>query len=167
MSLTTPAAASVSPARRCWCAPPRQHHPPSQLHPLLRPLLPLPMELARRRCKFKVVSNGGASYPRRWVMKAVRLHGYGGVDQLVYEEVPIPIAGPGEGLVKLSSASVNPIDYKIRRGDMKDIMPLQLPAILGYDLAGQVVALGEGVTEVEVNAFVMAVTDHTYAEYVT
>ena len=100
-------------------------------------------------------------------MKAVLLHGYGGVDQLVYEEVPIPIAGAGEVLVKLSSASINPIDYKIRRGDMKAIIPLQLPAILGYDLAGQVVALGEGVTAVEVNALVMAVADHTYAEYVT
>jgi NADPH:quinone reductase-like Zn-dependent oxidoreductase len=100
-------------------------------------------------------------------MKAVLLHGYGGVDQLVYEEVPIPIAGAGEVLVKLSSASINPIDYKIRRGDMKEIIPLQLPAILGYDLAGQVVALGEGVTSVEVNALVIAVADHTYAEYVT
>jgi NADPH:quinone reductase-like Zn-dependent oxidoreductase len=100
-------------------------------------------------------------------MKAVLLHGYGGVDQLAYEEVPIPIAGAGEVLVKLSSTSINPIDYKIRRGEMKAIMPIQLPTILGYDLAGQVVALGDGVTGVEVNAFVMAVTDHTYAEYVT
>ena len=100
-------------------------------------------------------------------MKAVLLHGYGGVDQLVYEEVPIPIAGAGEVLVKLSSTSINPIDYKIRRGDMKDIMPLPLPDILGYDLAGQVVALGEGVTGVEVNDLVLGVTDHTYAEYVT
>ena len=100
-------------------------------------------------------------------MKAVLLHGYGGVDQLVYEEVPIPIAGAGEVLVKLSSTSINPIDYKIRRGDMKEIMPLPLPEILGYDLAGQVVARGEGVTGVEVNDLVLGVTDHTYAEYVT
>jgi NADPH:quinone reductase-like Zn-dependent oxidoreductase len=100
-------------------------------------------------------------------MKAVLLHGYGGVEQLVYEEVPIPIAGAGEVLVKLFSTSINPIDYKIRRGDMKEIIPLQLPATLGYDLAGQVVALGEGVTGIEVNALVMAVADHTYAEYVT
>jgi NADPH:quinone reductase-like Zn-dependent oxidoreductase len=100
-------------------------------------------------------------------MKAVMLHGYGGVEGLIYEEVPIPIAGAGEVLVKLFSTSVNPIDYKIRRGDMKDIMPLQLPTILGYDLAGQVVALGEGVTGVEVDALVLALADHTYAEYVT
>ena len=100
-------------------------------------------------------------------MKAVLLHGYGGVDQLLYEEVPIPIAAAGEVLVKLLSTSINPIDYKIRRGEMKDDIPLQLPAILGYDLAGQVVALGEGVAGVKVDALVLALADHTYAEYVT
>ena len=99
-------------------------------------------------------------------MNAVLLHGYGSVDQLVYEEIPIPLAGAGEVLVKMASTSVNPIDYKIRRGDMKEIMPLQLPFIPGYDLAGQVVALGEGVTSVKLDALVMGVTDHTYAEYV-
>ena len=69
-------------------------------------------------------------------MKAVLLHGYGSVDQLVYEEVPIPVAGTGEVLVKLISTSINPIDYKVRRGDMKNIMPLQLPAILGLGPCG-------------------------------
>jgi NADPH:quinone reductase-like Zn-dependent oxidoreductase len=99
-------------------------------------------------------------------MKAVQLHGYGSVDQLLYEDVPIPVAAAGEVLVKLTSTSINPIDYKIRRGDMKDIMPLQLPTIPGYDLAGQIVALGDGVTGIELDTLVMGVTDHTYAEYV-
>jgi NADPH:quinone reductase-like Zn-dependent oxidoreductase len=99
-------------------------------------------------------------------MNAVLLHGYGNVDQLVYEEVPIPLAGAGEVLVKMASTSINPIDYKIRRGDMQEIMPLQLPFIPGYDLAGQVVALGEGVTSVKLDALVMGVAEHTYAEYV-
>ena len=80
---------------------------------------------------------------------------------------PSPWPPPGEVLVKLTSTSINPIDYKIRRGDMKDIMPLQLPTIPGYDLAGQIVALGEGVTGIELDTLVMGVTDHTYAEYVT
>jgi NADPH:quinone reductase-like Zn-dependent oxidoreductase len=100
-------------------------------------------------------------------MKAVLLHGYGGVDQLVYEEAPIPVAAAGEVLVKLFATSINPIDYKIRRGEMKDIMPLQLPAILGYDLAGQVAGLGEGVTGVKVDDLVLALAERTYAEYVT
>jgi NADPH:quinone reductase-like Zn-dependent oxidoreductase len=69
--------------------------------------------------------------------------------------------------VKLFGASINPIDYKIRRGEMKDFIPLQLPYILGYDLAGQVVALGEGVTGVKVDALVLALAERTYAEYVT
>jgi NADPH:quinone reductase-like Zn-dependent oxidoreductase len=99
-------------------------------------------------------------------MNAVLLHGYGSVDQLVYEEIPIPLAGAGEVLVKMASTSVNPIDYKIRRGDMQAIMPLQLPFIPGYDLAGQVVALGEGGTSVKLDAWVMGVAEHTYAEYV-
>jgi NADPH:quinone reductase-like Zn-dependent oxidoreductase len=99
-------------------------------------------------------------------MKAVQLQAYGSVDQLLYEEVPIPVAAPDQVLVKLTSTSINPIDYKIRRGDMKDIMPLKLPTILGYDLAGQIVALGDGVTGIELDTLVMGVTDHTYAEYV-
>jgi NADPH:quinone reductase-like Zn-dependent oxidoreductase len=99
-------------------------------------------------------------------MKAVLLQAYGSVDQLLYEDVPIPVAAPGEVLLKLTSTSINPIDYKIRRGDMKDIMPLKLPIILGYDLAGQIVALGEGVTDIELDTLVMGVTDNTYAEYV-
>jgi NADPH:quinone reductase-like Zn-dependent oxidoreductase len=100
-------------------------------------------------------------------MKAVLLQGYGSVDQLFYEEVPIPVAGTGEVLVKLTATSVNPIDYKVRRGDMKNVMPLQFPAILGRDLAGQVVAVGKGVTTVKVDAHVLALANHTYAEYVT
>jgi NADPH:quinone reductase-like Zn-dependent oxidoreductase len=59
-------------------------------------------------------------------MKAVLLHGYGDVDQLRYEDVPEPKPGPGEVLV-LASTSINPIDYKIREGAMREIMPLDLP----------------------------------------
>jgi NADPH:quinone reductase-like Zn-dependent oxidoreductase len=66
----------------------------------------------------------------------------------------------------MASTSVNPSDYKIRRGDMQEIMPLQLPFIPGYDLAGQVVALGEGVTSVKLDAMVMGVTEHTYSDYI-
>ena len=63
-------------------------------------------------------------------MKAVLLHGYGGVDQLHYEEdAPDPVPGPGEVLVRVISTSVNPMDYKIRQGLMKDSMALQFPVI--------------------------------------
>jgi NADPH:quinone reductase-like Zn-dependent oxidoreductase len=52
-------------------------------------------------------------------MKAIQMHGYGGVEQLRYEQVPTPIPGPNEVLVKLAATSVNPIDWKIRRGNRK------------------------------------------------
>jgi NADPH:quinone reductase-like Zn-dependent oxidoreductase len=100
-------------------------------------------------------------------MKAILLQGYGSVDELVYEDVPIPVAAAGEVLVKLLATSVNPIDYKVRRGDMKNFMPLKLPAILGRDLAGKVIAVGEGVTAIHEQALVMALANQTYAEYVS
>jgi NADPH:quinone reductase-like Zn-dependent oxidoreductase len=95
------------------------------------------------------------------------LQGYGSVDQLIYRDVSIPVAAAGEVLVKLIATSINPIDYKVRRGDMKGIMPLEFPAILGRDLAGQVVALGDGVTALAVDARVLGLANRTYAEYVT
>jgi NADPH:quinone reductase-like Zn-dependent oxidoreductase len=100
-------------------------------------------------------------------MKAILLQGYGSVDQLIYRDVSIPVAAAGEVLVKLIATSINPIDYKVRRGDMKGIMPLEFPAILGRDLAGQVVALGDGVTALAVDARVLGLANRTYAEYVT
>jgi len=65
------------------------------------------------------------------LMKAVLLHGYGDVNRLSYEDVPIPVPATGELLVKMIAASINPIDWKLRRGDLKEMMPLEFPAILG------------------------------------
>jgi NADPH:quinone reductase-like Zn-dependent oxidoreductase len=100
-------------------------------------------------------------------MKAVLLHGYGGVDQLHYEDVPDPVPGPGEVLVRMISTSVNPIDYKIRQGAMKDRMPLQFPVILGRDVAGEVTAVGEGVARFRKGDKVMGLVDRSYAEFLT
>ena len=55
-------------------------------------------------------------------MKAVVLHEYGGPDKLKYEDVPDPVAGEGQVLVRVAASSVNPIDYKMRSGAMKDIL---------------------------------------------
>jgi NADPH:quinone reductase-like Zn-dependent oxidoreductase len=79
-------------------------------------------------------------------MKAVRLHGYGGPEVLVYEDAPVPEPRAGEVRVRVRAAGVNPFDWKVRSGSMKDIIPLALPAVLGGDVAGQVDAVGEGVT---------------------
>ncbi len=99
-------------------------------------------------------------------MKAVQMHGYGGVDQLRYEEVPTPIPGAGEVLVKLAATSVNPIDWKIRRGDRKSAVALQFPVILGRDVAGEISAVGAGVSGFNAGQKVMALGNRTYAEFV-
>jgi NADPH:quinone reductase-like Zn-dependent oxidoreductase len=99
-------------------------------------------------------------------MKAIQMHGYGGVDQLRYEDAPAPTAGPGEVLVKVAATSVNPIDWKIRRGDLKGMQTLHFPVIPGRDVAGEVVAVGAGVSDFKPGQKVMALTNHTYAELV-
>ncbi|HEX4023496.1 MAG TPA: NADP-dependent oxidoreductase [Steroidobacteraceae bacterium] len=99
-------------------------------------------------------------------MKAVQMHGYGSADQLRYEEVPTPVPGPNEVLVKLAATSVNPIDWKIRCGDRKATMALQFPVILGRDLAGEVSTTAAGVSDFEVGQKVMALGNRTYAQFV-
>jgi NADPH:quinone reductase-like Zn-dependent oxidoreductase len=100
-------------------------------------------------------------------MKAVRLHAYGGVDQLRYEEVPTPEPQPDEVLVKVAATSVNPIDWKIRSGAAKDRMPVNFPAILGRDVAGTVAKAGRNVRSPQSGQKVMGIVNGSYAEYVT
>jgi NADPH:quinone reductase-like Zn-dependent oxidoreductase len=99
-------------------------------------------------------------------MKAIQMHGYGGVDQLRYEDAPTPAPGAGEVLVKLAATSVNPIDWKIRRGDLRGRLTLQFPVIPGRDVAGEVVAVGDGVSNFRPGQKVMALANRTYAEFV-
>lgn len=99
-------------------------------------------------------------------MKAVELLGYGGLDQLRYEEVTTPIPAANEVLVKLAATSVNPIDWKIRRGDWRASITLEFPVILGRDVAGEVSAVGAGASDFKVGRNVMALSYHTYAEFV-
>jgi len=100
-------------------------------------------------------------------MNAVRLHAYGGVDQLRYEEVPTPEPQRDEVLVKVAATSVNPIDWKIRSGAAKDRMPVQFPAILGRDVAGTIVKVGANVRNPEPGQRVMGLVNGSYAEYLT
>jgi NADPH:quinone reductase-like Zn-dependent oxidoreductase len=100
-------------------------------------------------------------------MKAVVLHEYGGPDKLKYEDIPDPVATEGQVLVRVAATSVNPIDFKMRSGAAKDLFPLELPAILGWDISGIVRELGPGVTQFKPGDRVMAVASHAYAELVT
>ena len=97
-------------------------------------------------------------------MKAVVLHEYGGPDKLKYEDVPDPVPKEGEVLVRVAATSVNPIDYKMRSGAVKDFFPLELPAILGRDVSGIVRELGPGVSGFTPGDKVMALGWKTYAE---
>ena len=99
-------------------------------------------------------------------MKAVLLHGYGDVRRLSYEDAPMPVPAAGEVLVKTIAVSINPIDWKLRRGDLKEMMPLAFPAILGRDLSGEVVAVGEGVIGLTAGDSVFGLVNRSYAEYV-
>jgi NADPH:quinone reductase-like Zn-dependent oxidoreductase len=99
-------------------------------------------------------------------MKAVVLTAYGSVENLVVREMPDPTPGPGDVLVHMAGASINPVDWKQRSGAAAKFMPLQFPAILGRDASGTVVALGAGVTGLAVGARVMANVPHTYAELI-
>jgi len=99
-------------------------------------------------------------------MKAVVLHAYGGPDQLRYKEVPTPELKPDEVLVKVSAASLNPVDWKLRSGSIQARMPLKLPAILGRDIAGEVVKVGESVYILKPGQMVMGLVFEGYAEFV-
>ena len=78
-------------------------------------------------------------------MQAVRIHEDGGPEVLVLEEVPDPVAGPGEVLVRLRASALNHLDVWIRKG----LPSVPKPRILGADGAGVVEALGEGVAGFE------------------
>lgn len=79
-------------------------------------------------------------------MKAAFIRCYGGNEVVELGELPEPQAGPGELLVEVHAASVNPVDFKIRDGLLKPILPFRFPLILGNDLSGVVQAVGAGVT---------------------
>jgi NADPH:quinone reductase-like Zn-dependent oxidoreductase len=73
-------------------------------------------------------------------MKAIVIHDYGSSDVLHMEAVPDPVGGPGQVLVRVSAAGINPIDTIERAVVMKAVKPLTFPAIIGRDLAGRVMA---------------------------
>jgi NADPH:quinone reductase-like Zn-dependent oxidoreductase len=104
-------------------------------------------------------------------MKAVRIHQYGGPEVLIFEDAPRPVPGPGELLIRVHAAGVNPVDWKIRAGYLKEIRPYTFPLILGWDLSGVVEAAGPGAGKFEKGDEVYSRPDSSrngaYAEYIT
>ncbi|MFF1708587.1 NADP-dependent oxidoreductase [Streptomyces sp. NPDC058268] len=89
-------------------------------------------------------------------MKAFRVEKYGDAATVRAAEIPDPVVGAEDVLVKIHAAGVNPLDMRIRNGDFKAFLPYRLPLVLGNDLAGTVIQLGADVTE-------FAVGDDVYA----
>jgi NADPH:quinone reductase-like Zn-dependent oxidoreductase len=98
-------------------------------------------------------------------VKAAQFAEYGGPEVLRLVEVPAPHAGPGQVRIAVRAAGVNGIDWKIRAGFMREIIPLSLPAGTGIDAAGVIDELGAGVTGVAVGDPVFGSGSQTYAEH--
>jgi NADPH:quinone reductase-like Zn-dependent oxidoreductase len=81
--------------------------------------------------------------------KAVVLTQYGPPDVLAWKDVPMPEPGPGHVRIRVKAAGVMPTDPEIRRGDLKAVFPLAPDAVLGFEAAGVVDALGPGVSGVK------------------
>ncbi|MFJ6856931.1 NADP-dependent oxidoreductase [Streptomyces werraensis] len=83
-------------------------------------------------------------------MRAARYHEYGDPTVLTVEEAPDPTPGRGEIRIRVAAASVNPVDWKVRSGAVRDLLPVDLPAVPGRDAVGRVDRIGEGVEGVGV-----------------
>ncbi|WP_280151904.1 NADP-dependent oxidoreductase [Piscinibacter sp. XHJ-5] len=101
--------------------------------------------------------------------RAVLLRAYGGVAAAQVAEIVRPAAREGQVLVRVRAAGVNGIDWKVREGYVRDAFPLQLPAVLGIELAGTVEAVGPGASRFRVGDRVMGPLGGlgAYADFVT
>jgi len=98
-------------------------------------------------------------------MKAIQVHQFGGPEVLQLHEIPTPRPGPGQVLVRVHAAGVNPYDTYMRNGTYAIKPPL--PYTPGSDAAGVIEAVGEGVTKVKVGAriYTARTVSGAYAEY--
>ena len=103
-------------------------------------------------------------------MQAIRLHAFGAAEQLELQDVPAPVAGPRQLLVRVVAAGVNPVDWKVRSGELAAFFPVKPPVTLGWDAAGVVTTVGADVTGFAPGDAVYFFADFahggTYAEFV-
>jgi len=102
-------------------------------------------------------------------MKTVRIHQYGDVDVLKFEEIPVPQIESDEVLIKIHATSINPLDWKVREGFMKETKLHKLPLTLGWDCSGTIEKTGKMVSDFKVGDDVYCrpptERDGSYAEY--
>jgi NADPH2:quinone reductase len=91
--------------------------------------------------------------------RAVRYDEFGDRDVLHVVDIPMPVPGPGEVLVAVRAAGINPGEAAIRTGSLASVFPSTFPSGQGSDLAGVVVALGEGVTDFAVGDEVLGYSE--------
>jgi NADPH:quinone reductase-like Zn-dependent oxidoreductase len=96
--------------------------------------------------------------------RAVRFDGYGGIDVLQVVDVPDPVPGPGEVLVRVKATSINPGEAKIREGALHSRYPATFPSGQGSDLAGVVESIGAGVSGFGPGDEVVGYTDERAAQ---
>ena len=103
-------------------------------------------------------------------MKAVSIYTYGGPEVLKYEDAPRPHPSEGEVLVRVHAAGINPVDWKIREGHLKEMLHHTLPLILGWDVSGVVETLGPEVKRLKSGDEVFSrpdiSRDGAYAEFI-
>lgn len=97
-------------------------------------------------------------------MRALQYTTYGGPEVLAVADAPEPHAGPGQVRVRVRAAGLNPLDWKIRAGLMSQGEPLRGPGRSGFEAAGVVDEVGEGVTGTAVGDDVFGLGDATHAE---
>lgn len=98
-------------------------------------------------------------------MKKVNFAEFGGPDVLRLIDAEGPHAGPGRIRVAVRAAGVNPVDWRVREGQVLGAHPVELPAGVGLDAAGVVDEVGEGVDGVEIGDHVFGEGSSTYAEF--
>src|SRR5246127_4928344 len=107
---------------------------------------------------------------RGLLMKRIQYHHYGRPEELRLEEAKQPDLERGQIRVQVRAAAANPMDWKIRRGEMKALSGFRFPRGLGHDFAGVVQAIGPGVERLKVGDQVFGVTSirqaGAFAEYV-
>jgi NADPH:quinone reductase-like Zn-dependent oxidoreductase len=98
-------------------------------------------------------------------MKAIRINSYGHADQMKLEDAPRPAIRGDEALVRIRAAGVNPVDWKIREGYLKETMRSSFPLTLGQDFAGDIVEIGKDVGDFKVGDKVFGFVPGSYAEF--
>ncbi|MDB5007101.1 MAG: NADPH:quinone reductase [Mucilaginibacter sp.] len=104
------------------------------------------------------------------IMKAIRIHEFGGPEVMKLDEVPVPRPGANEVLIRVYASSVNPVDWKIRDGIRKNAFPGKLPLTMGWDVSGVIMETGSKVKNLKNGDEVYSRPDPTkngaFAEYI-